>query len=203
MRKTLPERLDEGFLARPAIEEAQRPVARIEAEVGLVLAAGKEARRDFVRVAKRSNGFDVDADLASGRESVQSNIFAVRYVEAQVRVAATSRESRLAMHALGQFDRFRPRTQPFRKQLAQPRPRDGESAAVAIEGKAPCALSLRVREQRRRCANGFRPNLQPGHGDLDLVNRYLGHRNSAQQYSITRRTVVGRKRISSCLPCCL
>jgi hypothetical protein len=203
MRKAFPERLDEGFLACPAIEEAQRPVARIEAEVGLVLAAGKETRRDFVRVAKRAHGFDVDSDLASGREGVHSNIFAVRYVEAQVRVAATSCESRLAMHALGQFDRFRPHTQPFRKQLAKPRPRNGESAALAIEGKAAGSASLRVREQGGRCANGLRLNLQPGHGDLDLVNRYLGHRNSAQQYSMTRRTVFGRKRISSRLPCCL
>src|SRR6267143_3179555 len=199
MRKTLSQSFDEGFLARPAIEEAQRPVARIEAEVGLVLAAGKETRRDFVRVAKRAHGFDVDSDLASGREGVHSNIFAVRYVEAQVRVAATSCESRLAMHALGQFDRFGPHTQPFRKQLAKPRPRNGESAALAIEGKAAGSASLRVREQGGRCANRQRPDVQSSHHDLD----YVEHRNSAQQYSMTRRIVFGRKRSSSRLPCCL
>src|SRR6266436_3573555 len=129
------------------------------AEVRLVLEAGKEMRCDIVRPAKRPNCFDVDFDLASGREGVYGNVFAVRHVEAPVRVPATSCESRLAMHSLGQFDRC-------------------------------------------RYANGLRLNPQPGHCDLDPVNRYLGHRNSAQQYSMTRRTVFGRKRISNRLSCC-
>src|SRR5438309_8975469 len=65
MVKALAERLDEGFLARPAIEEAQRLVARGERAVNLILAAGKETCRDVVGVGEHAYGFDVDSDLVS------------------------------------------------------------------------------------------------------------------------------------------
>src|SRR5256885_12927541 len=45
VRKPFAQRLDERFLARPALEEAERPLARIERAVRLVLHAGKKARR--------------------------------------------------------------------------------------------------------------------------------------------------------------
>jgi hypothetical protein len=44
------ERLAERFLARPAIEESQRPVARVEGKVRLALASGQEPYRAIVSV---------------------------------------------------------------------------------------------------------------------------------------------------------
>jgi hypothetical protein len=53
-------------LARPAIKESQRLVARVEGQISLVLAAGKKACRYVVGVGDRTDRFDVDSDLASG-----------------------------------------------------------------------------------------------------------------------------------------
>src|SRR6267143_4428954 len=97
MGKAVAKRLDERFLPRPAIEESQRLVPRVEGKVRLVLAAGERTCRDIIGVGDRVNDFDVDPDLASGREGVHRDLFRVRYVEAQVRVRGTSRERRFAM----------------------------------------------------------------------------------------------------------
>src|SRR6266513_6501892 len=67
MVKAVAEPLDEGFLARPAIEEAQRLVARGQRPVNLILAVGKKTCRDAVGVGEHAQGFDVDSDLVSAR----------------------------------------------------------------------------------------------------------------------------------------
>src|SRR5712692_2408837 len=171
MGKALAERLDERFLARPAIEEAERPVARIEGEVRLVLAARKKTRRNVVRVADDANGFDVDPDLAFRCEGEHGDIFGVRYVEAQVRPCETPRERGFAMGAVRQLDGFRLHAESCREQLAQPRPRDDKSAPVTVEHETTRSLSLRVGEQRCQCTNGFRPGVQRSRHDFNCVVR--------------------------------
>src|SRR5207248_287059 len=57
------ERLDERFLASPALKESQRPVARVERLVPGVLAARKAAGGQIVGIGNRPDGFDVDAEL--------------------------------------------------------------------------------------------------------------------------------------------
>jgi len=103
------ERLDEGLLARPAMEEPQRPVARVEREVRLVLAAGEESRRDPVRVAQFTDSLHVDADLAAAREGVQRHIPAVRHVEAQVGLGEAAGEPGLSARPIVQLDQIRAR----------------------------------------------------------------------------------------------
>jgi hypothetical protein len=61
------ERLDEGLLARPAIEEPDQPVAPIETQVGLVLAAREKVRRDVVGIAD-----SIDAGRTSSRAASSS-----------------------------------------------------------------------------------------------------------------------------------
>src|SRR6267143_1697020 len=112
MIKAVTKRLDEGFLARPAVEKSQRPVARIERKVTLVLATGEKACRDVVGVADDANGFNVDADFASGREGVHGDIIGMRYVESQVRARVSSRKRRFAAFPVHQLDRSRPNIQP-------------------------------------------------------------------------------------------
>jgi len=73
----LTKRLDEGFLARPATEKTQRPVASVEGAIRLVLAAGKKACCDIVGVADHTNGLDIDPDLASERKRLHRDILAV------------------------------------------------------------------------------------------------------------------------------
>src|ERR1700716_3515785 len=97
-------RLDEGFLARPAIEKTQRPVASVEGAIRLVLAAGKKAGCDVVSVADHTNGLDIDPDLASEGKCVHRDILGVRYVETQIGVRETSGQRRLAARPINQFD---------------------------------------------------------------------------------------------------
>ena len=97
MAKAVSERLDECFLARPAIEESQRLVARVEGQVSLVLAAGKKACRDVIGVADHAHHLDVDSDLATARKGVHGELVGVRYVESQVRVREMRRERRFAV----------------------------------------------------------------------------------------------------------
>src|SRR6266850_2133673 len=104
MVKPVAERLDEGFLACPAIEKSQRLVARVEGQVSLVLVAGEKARCDVVGIADDANGFNVDSDFASGREGVHGDIIGMRYVESQVRVCVPSRERRFAAFPIHQLD---------------------------------------------------------------------------------------------------
>src|SRR5207249_1754777 len=61
-REAVAQRFDEGFLARPAVEESQRPVAWLEAPIRRVLVAREIACGDVVGVADLPDGFDVDAD---------------------------------------------------------------------------------------------------------------------------------------------
>jgi len=51
-------------------------------------------------IADDTNGFNVDSDFASGREGVHGDIIAMRYVESQVRVCASSRERTFAAFPL-------------------------------------------------------------------------------------------------------
>src|SRR6266850_8592986 len=104
MVKAVAERLDEGFLAGPAIEKSQRLVARVEGPVSLILAAGEKACCDVIGIADDTNGFNVDSDFASGRESVHGDIIGMRYVESQVRVCVPSRERRFAAFPIHQLD---------------------------------------------------------------------------------------------------
>src|SRR6267142_2398583 len=75
--------LDDGFLARPAIEESEWPVARFERCVDLALAPGKCPRRDIVGLAQRTDRLDVDADFAATGKGIHGDVLAVRYVEMQ------------------------------------------------------------------------------------------------------------------------
>ena len=102
--KPVANRLDEGFLACPAIEKAQRPVASVEGAVRLVLAAGKKACRDVVGVTDHTNGLDIDPDLASECKRVHCDILGVRYIEAQIGIRETSGQRRLAARPINQFD---------------------------------------------------------------------------------------------------
>src|SRR6266576_6488541 len=120
----------------------------------------------------------------------------MRYVEVQVRVREPPRECRLAVCAVLELDRFRAHTQPHGEQLAQPCPREDESAGVAIECKTPRPVALGGREQRRRRANGFGRGRQTRHHDLDggpwfgftnpwcaqLVPSTCGYRRSSHEW---------------------
>src|SRR5207237_2589390 len=64
-REPVAERLDDGFLAGPAVEESQRSVARLEAVIRHVLDAREIASGDVVGVADFPDGFDIDADRVS------------------------------------------------------------------------------------------------------------------------------------------
>src|SRR5439155_20903485 len=80
-REAIAERLDEGFLAGPAVEESQRPVAWLEAAIRRVLEAREIACGDVVGVADLPDGFDVDADRVSAWKRVRRHIIAMRDVE--------------------------------------------------------------------------------------------------------------------------
>src|SRR5207302_9185783 len=56
MVETVANRLNEGFLARPAIAKPQRPVAPVDRNVRLVLAAGEEARPHVVGAGEHTDG---------------------------------------------------------------------------------------------------------------------------------------------------
>src|SRR5258708_14942680 len=65
MVKAVTERLDKGFLARPALKESQRLVARVEGEVRLIFAAGKKTWFDVVGLAGHTNRFSVPSHPAA------------------------------------------------------------------------------------------------------------------------------------------
>src|SRR2546426_1175413 len=73
-RKAVAERLDEGFLTRPAVEESQRPVAWVEGAIRRVLAAREIACGDVVGVADHPDGFDVDADRVAEKKRVCGDV---------------------------------------------------------------------------------------------------------------------------------
>src|SRR3954465_5614357 len=58
--KPIANRLDESLLARPAVEESERPVACGKGEIGFVLPRGKAARGGLVGIRQLANGFDID-----------------------------------------------------------------------------------------------------------------------------------------------
>src|SRR5258705_7135863 len=101
----------------------------------------------------------------------------MRHVKMQARAGEPARESRLAVGTVLELDRLRFHTQRRREQLPQPCPPHDESAGVAIEGKTTRPVVLGVREQRRRCANGFGRHHQARHHDVDVLAGVLGLTN--------------------------
>src|SRR3954470_8859009 len=104
LRKSVANRLDESFLTGPAVEESERSVARREGEISFVFPNGKAARGDLVRIRQLAHGFDVNADLAAGREAVHRDILGVRKVEAHAAIDKSRRERRLAARPIAEFD---------------------------------------------------------------------------------------------------
>jgi hypothetical protein len=84
--KAFAERLDERFLARPAIEESERVLGRVQAEVSLAFFFGEKTLRYAVRIRERMDRLDIDADLASPRKAEHGGSSTVPEVEAQPRV---------------------------------------------------------------------------------------------------------------------
>src|SRR5688572_28331434 len=62
--KAVAEGLGESFLARPALEESQRPVVRGESRIRRVLAARKKSCCDVVGFANGAHRFDIDSHIA-------------------------------------------------------------------------------------------------------------------------------------------
>src|SRR5258705_454953 len=129
MPQPLPERLEEGFLARPAVEEAPRPLAPRQAHVGAALVAREQPHRDVVGVGERADLFDVYAHLAPLGEGLGGDPAAVRDVEAQVALPRAALERGLAVRLVDELQRFGRSAEPLAEELAQPRARHDVAAA--------------------------------------------------------------------------
>src|SRR5436309_15780585 len=95
VRKSLANRLDESLLARPAVEESERPVARGKGKLGFVLPQGKAARGDLVGIRQLAYGFAIDADLALAREPVHRDVLGMGPVGAPAAAGQARRRPRL------------------------------------------------------------------------------------------------------------
>ena len=81
--ESVAERLQEGLLPCPAIEESPLLVTGLERAVGALLGHREEPRRDGVRIRKRACHFYVHAHRPSARKSVDRKVPGVREVELQ------------------------------------------------------------------------------------------------------------------------
>src|SRR6266550_3990640 len=173
MEQAVAQRLDERFLASPALEESQRPLARLERPVRGVFARRKPPGGDVVRIGERAHRLHVDAHFPPRGEGVHGHIFTVRHVEPQIGGREPSGQRGFAARPGGKLDRFGLLTEPRCEQLPQQRPRDDESVTIRVEREAARPLSLAVRQQRRRGGHRVGPDVRARH---DYFNVAVGER---------------------------
>ena len=161
------QRLDKGLLARPAIEESLRPLAKIERPVRVMLTGGKKPGRDVSGVVHRPHGFQVDADIARDRKRIHGKLTAVGDVESQILVRGTACERGFAVPSGYQSDGAGRHAQPCPDQVAQARSGNDETAPVALQDKTTRSSPLRIRQQGRSRAHRLGRHVQPGRHDLE------------------------------------
>lgn len=141
-RQAASQRLDECFLAAPAVEEALGPSGLRQRQEVSLLGGGEVSPRQRPGIPECAPAFDIHAQFTTTAEAGERNAAAVGKVESQLRVARLAIELWLAVRAIAEAQCSGRHAQPGSQQLAQTAARDDETVARLLETKAGGARAL-------------------------------------------------------------